>query len=300
LALSVTVVALSIALRAGSHFGALHELVRGLAKLAPLAVYLVLESLGRMSSASDDEPMGSLPVCLPLSALRALRSLSVPREQLDAKRAANPPAGGLLTARDQVRLLDHPEHDLEVVSRLPKDHWTANVTGIEYQGQPYVLVERKLLHTRDGPRHCFLLQKPRHDVLFSSYLRYRPEEVRDVHRAQQRAKTATWVETFPFLWGLTSAATQQRLARLYSYDPDAWTRRSILGSAILAILLLVRGTGAMLGGFATAGTTLAFLAGLVLLGEAALRWSKLRTGELCGSVLGLPLEPLAKRCLRWE
>ncbi len=211
--------------------------------------------------------------------------------------ATGTPAAGLLTARDRIRPLDHPEYDLEVVSRLPKDHWTANVTGIEYHGEAYILLERELLQTPDGPRHRFLLQKPRHNVLFKQYVRYHPEEVRDVYRAQERAKTATWVETFALLWGFTSGPVQQRLAGQYNYDPKKWTKGSIIGGAVFgAALAFNSGRGIAGGGEQIVGLAL----GVYILWEAAVRWSKFRAGELPGSLLGVVLEPLAKRCLRWE
>ena len=297
---SVIVVMATIALALGTHFGEFQDLVKKLALYSPLALYLGLESYARMHSVGGNEPMGSLPVALPVHLFHALRRMNVPREQLAAKRAARPPADGMLAARDQVRALDHPEADLEVLSRLPKDHWTLGVTGIEYQGEAYVLIERSLLETPDGPRHRFLLQKPRHEILFKSYVRYRPEEVRDVYRAQQRAKTATWVETFALFFGLTSGATQERLGRLYSYDPQRWSRSSTVGTAILGLLLAVRGAGRMLEGVADGGDAGVLFGGIFLLWESVLRHSKLLHGEVRGSLFGVLLEPLAKRCLRWE
>ncbi len=297
---SMTVIMVTFALSQGMHFGDSQELVRTLAKLAPLATYFFAESLVRMASANGKEPMGSKPVCLPIYVIRSLSGMHVTREELDERLARRPPADGLLAARDRVRPLSHPEYDLEVVSRLPKDHWTAGVTGIEYQDEAYMLLDREQLETPDGPRHRFLLQKAHDAVLFKSYLRYRPEEVRDIYRAQQRAKTATWVETFAFLWGFTAGPIQRRLAKQFNYDPDRWTRGSIVTSLVAGALLVVRGVGAMAGGFASAGTTAAFFAGIFLLWEGVIRRSKHRAGGLPGSLVGLVFEPLARRCLRWE
>ena len=300
LGLSMLGIMIAVALTVGAQFGEHQALARKIKDLSPLALYFFIESAARLYSTLGNEPMGTLPVCLPIQVWRFLRGLIISREELDQRVAAKPPAEGLLAARDQVRALDHKDYDLEVVSRLPKDHWTANVTGIEYQGETYLLIDRQLLKTDDGPRHRFLLQKPRHEVLFKTFVRYHPEEVRDIYREQERAKTATWVETFPFLWGLTSPITQERLSRVYKYQPDTWSRWTATVGGILGVLLLVRGVGAMVGGFASAGTTVAFFAGIFLVWESALRWSRLRAGELAGSVLGVVFEPLAKRCLRWE
>ncbi len=225
------------------------------------------------------------------------------RERL-VELAAKPPSGGLLAGRDQVRHLahssPHPELDLEVVSHLPKDHWTANVTGIEFEGQTYMLLERKLLTGSDGPRHHFLLKKPEHDILFKYFVNYQPEEVRDIYRFRQRARFATWVETFAFLWGLTLPATQRRLARIYNYDPDVWTRWSIISSAVLGVVLGYFTGELMLGGGAGLGDAAILCFAMFLLWEAAVRWSKYRAGELRASLLGIPLEPLAGWFLRWE
>ncbi len=300
LALSITVLMLKFALSMGLPLGDSLELVRKITTFWLLAWYLAIESIVRMQSAKGNEPMGTLPVALPAHVFHALRRLNVPREQIDARRATRPPPGGMFTARDQVRPLDHPEYDLEVISQLPKDHWTANVTGIEYQGEAYVLLERKLIETEDGPRHHFLLQKPRHEVLFRSYVHFYPEEVRDIYRSQQRAKTSTWVETFALLWGLTSGATQERLGWQYNYDPHRWTRNSINGTVVLGTLFVIRGVGQMLAGVAGGSEVLVLVAGVYLLWESALRRSKLRAGKVGGSLLGVVFEPLAKRCLRWE
>ncbi len=300
LLLSAVTLSMTVALGLGTDFGELNALMRKIAAFWPLVGYLFLESLARMSSANGNEPMGSLPVCLPFYLVRSLGYINVPQEQIDARRAAAAPPSDLLAARDRVRTLNHSEYHLEVISRLPKDHWTVNVTGIEYQGEAYVLLERKILQTEDGPRHHFLLQKPDHEVLYKQYVRYQPEEVRDVYRGQQIAKTATWVETFPFLWGFTPGATQQRLARIYNYDPEKWTFRTIAGAAAFGVILLVGSAVAVVGGVGDGADALRFFLGLFLAWEAAVRWSKFRGGELPGSLLGVVLRPFASRVLRWE
>ncbi len=119
------------------------------AGIALPALYLLFESFARVLSVNGNEPMGSLPAALPVHLLRILRGINVPREQVAEKAAAKPLAGSLLAARDQVRYLDHPEYHLEVLSRLPKEHWTANVTGIEFEGRAYLLVERKIVETKE-------------------------------------------------------------------------------------------------------------------------------------------------------
>ncbi len=298
--LSTTALGMAFVLGAGFHFGEFQALVQRVAALAPLAFYLFLESGIRMYSANGNEPMGSLLVCLPFYLVRGFAGMNMSQEKLDGRRAAAAPASGMLAARDRVRPLDHHEYDLEVVSRLPKDHWTTGVTGIEYDGETYFLIERKMLETRDGPRHHFLLQRPKHEVLFKQYVRYHPDEVRDVYRAGRRAKTATWVETFVFFWGFTPGPIQMRLARTYNYDPDKWTFRTVVGAAVFGVLMALASAVTVLGGIGDAGDAIRLFLGLLLAWEAAVRWSKFRAGELPGSLLGIPLQPLAERALRWE
>lgn len=304
LALAMLSIMVTFAYRSGMAFGDYKPLVETLADLSPASSYLLAESIVRLMSVASHQPMGSLPVVAVALVWHALRGLAYPAPRAAPRpaTATPPPVAGhhLLTARDDVWPL--PGGGIEILSHLPKDHWTANVTGIEIDGETeaYVLVEREQIQTRHGPRHRFLLERPEHDVLFSSFLRYRPEEVRDVYRAQQRLRTAMWVESLPFLWGLVDPAIQERLAATYDYDPRKWTRWSILASAGLALLLGIRSWGQMLAGAATAGDGVTFVFAAVVLLEAALRWSKLKQGELHGSLLGLPFRPLAVSFLKWE
>ena len=81
------------------------------------------------------------------------------------ERAYRADARTFADARDEVRFLEGGKHDLEVVSRLPKEHWLANVTGIRFHGELYVLDERRVENTADGASHQSLL-----DVVISSTL----------------------------------------------------------------------------------------------------------------------------------
>ena len=308
--LSTLAIMAAFAYGRGMHFGELHGLVGKIVRFSPIAWYLLVESLLRLGSLTQNEPMGSLPVVLSVQVAQALRGAATSDRSASSGPTALEARHDTLIARDTVRPIggpsagsqrvDGPPHRIEVISRLPKDHWTANVTGIEIDGVAYTLVERGVVDTDRGPRHRFLLQLPEHEVLFKSYVRYRPEEVRDIYRAERRTRTAMWVETFPFIWALVDPLLQNRLAKVYDYDAEKWTRRTTYFEAALGAYFILSSLGSMLGGAGAARDGIALLGGGFLLWEAALRHSKLSAGELRGSLAGIPFQPLARWLLRWE
>ncbi len=304
LLLSVLTLAVAFAFWVGHRFGALDGLIERYAGFPWIYgyVYMTVESYVRMRAAATGNPVGSLPVALPILALRAVARALSPAERLSAAagRAHRTGDRRFATARDEVRRLADGDADLEVVSLLPKDHWLANVTGIGYGGETYVLVEREALQTSDGVRHRFLLQKPEHEVLFKTFCEYRPEEVRDVYRARRRLDASTWVETFRLLWGLLDGDRQLRLGRIYDYDPWKLTLRTTIGVGALAALAVADTVWNAAHGTTTPVDGLKLLGGIVLLWESALRWRSYRAAEIRGSLLGVPLKPLADRFLRWE
>ncbi len=296
------VVFLTLAYIRGYHFGAYHGLVKEVVDYVLLFAYLALEALPRLAAGLTGIPVGSLPVAGPIVAVRWLARELRPAasRRATAERAHRRGDRVFADARDEVRQPGPGEHDLEVLSRLPKDHWRANVTGINYQGEVYVLGDRQLVDTADGVRHRFLLLKPRHEVLYTSFCDYRPEEVQDVYRARRRRDAAMWVETLPFLWGFVGAETQLRLDRIYDYDPWRWTRGTIAGAAVVGAILVLAALGQVAEGRQSPADGVGLLGGLFLLWEAALRWRSLRVGEIRSSLLGALLKPLAVRFLRWE
>lgn len=290
----------AFALARGMHFGEYHGLIVRLVEYRLLFVYLGLESLVRIGSALRGEPMGSLLLVVPMAiARRILRALSpTARARARAERAHRAGGARFATARDRVRRL--PSGALEVVSLLPKDHWTANVTGIRYRDAIYVLDEREVLRTPEGIRHRFLLCQPEHDVLYRSVFEYRPEEVRDVYRRRRRRDAAMWVESFATLWGFLDRETQLRLGRIYKYVPEKSTRVAVVGAAALGAALFGDSAWKMTHDVAGPAQVFNFLAAIYLIWESTLRWSRLRDGEIRGSLLGVLLKPLAVRFLRWE
>ncbi len=285
----------------GHDFGALHGLIQGLAPWTPLFAYLGIESGYRLVGAAGNDPVGSLPVALPVSFIRWLKDhLSASGQRsAAARKAGRGRAERFATYRDRVERRSG-KCDLEVISRLPKEHWTANVTGIHYRGEAYVLIERSVVETDDGARHRFLLKKPEHEVLFKSVTEYNPEEVRDIYRAHRRLDAAMWVETFAILWGFLDQETQLRIGHIYNYDPWRVTRRTIFSTAVLAVLVFIEATDDMIQSAATTSDAVQFFGGIFLVWEAVLRWRDYKAGKIRPSVLGLPWLPLARRALRWE
>ena len=295
---STIVIMLAFAYSQGMAFGEHRELVGKIVAWSPLAAYLFVESLVRVYAVKGNQPAGSALAVLPVMIWRGLRESAKPGDRQETQVRVE--TAGLLQARDRVRRLEGGPHDLEVVSRLPKDHWTANITGIEYEGEAYLLIERGVVDTDAGRRHRFLLARPGHEVVFKTYVRYHPEEVREIYRQRRIAKSAMWVETFAFLWGLTDGATQERLSKLYKYDPNRWTTWTSFIAAVFGIYLCVRSFYLMAGDSGELAHGIIFFVGIFLAWEAAVRWSRLKSGRITGSLAGMFLKPLAVRFLRWE
>jgi hypothetical protein len=275
--------------------------------LRPLWLYFFVESAIRLLSGFKlGEPMGSLPVVFPLEAVRALRAAMSgeqrQRRALDPSAAASDRARdggavGMMTARDEVLTPRDPRYALEIVSLLPKPHWTANLTGISYRGCYYQLVEREVLADSKPPKHRFLLAAAPEDSFFRSVCEYDPTEVRDLYRQQIKAQKSTWVATFAPLWGLLEPALQERLETSYGLERHTAIRGS----------LLITGLGGLAGTFTaasllfSAGEWFDFLvlaASLALLAETAARWKKLERGDFTGSFFGRFLAPFASSLLR--
>lgn len=300
LMISVFVGVLTLAKVAGHDLGAFRGFMNFVAPFKAIFVYLAVESFFRLPTGMRGEGAGSLPVAGPVVAIRTLaRSLTrEERQRATTRRRAKAGAYFMANARDEVRRL--ADGGLEVLSRLPKKHWTAHATGIYYRGEAYVLTEREIVGTGDDLRHRFLLQKPEGEVLFKSVAEYRPEEVRDVWRAGRRLEAAMWVETMRPLWGLLDQETQLRLGRTYRYDPWKYTRWSIQGAGFVGVLGFAGAILSMAIGSATGADAFWLFAGIVLVWEALLRWRSYQQGEIRGSLLGLALKPLARKALQWE
>lgn len=268
----------------------------------PFAAYFAFESFVRFLSAMRfNEPMGSLPVWLPLETVRAVRRALAPESRLERLRQRQErarPQETLEGGRDEVRTRETAEgvSEIEVTSLLPKPHWTINQTAIYVDDICYYLAEREIRDTPDGPRHVFVLRRPEEEMLFRDVAQYVPEEVQALHAERRRQALGTWVETFAPLFGFLDASTQGRLAKRFSYDAGRSTRSSI----VIAVVVGLTGAVAALSYLSSFGVgDLLVLSGAVLLlGESIARARRLSAGEIQGSALGRLLRPLAERLLR--
>lgn len=267
----------------------------------PWAVYFALESGVRFLSAIRfDEPMGSLPVWLPIETVRALRRALDPESRQERKReeqVRRRSSDDLAGARDAVgtAMAADGVEVLEVVSLLPKPHWTINVTAIYIGETCYYLAGREVRDAPDGPRYVFHLRQPDGEMFFREVVHYDPIEVRALAAERRRQERSTWVETFAALFGFLDAGLQERLAERFEYDPQGATRSSVVAGLVLGLA----GTFVPLRYLASFGVTdlLILVGGLALLAESVVRARRLVAGEIRGGALGRLLRPLAERLL---
>jgi hypothetical protein len=261
----------------------------------PLAFLALAESALRILQALTGQAAGSAPVVALLGAWRELR----------ARRPSGPPRLPLGTfdgVRDAVRPLPPTREEgagHEVVSRLPKPHWTLNVTPIRYGGELWAAVERDERPVEGETRHRFVLRPYTEDTLRAAPVDYSTDEVERLHRESVRADRQMWVGLGGSLWGLLDAGRQERLAAAFDFDPQRQTRLSTtLGlafgalAAVMALAYLVTGTS-------KAVDWLMLLGGIGLAAESLVRRRRLdREGRIQGSVLGVALRPFAARLAR--
>lgn len=211
-------------------------------------------------------------------------------------------------ARDEVRARTGPgDYDLEIVSRLPKDHWTANVMEIVYAGESYVLVDRAKIggYSGEPERHRFRLKKIEHELFYTGSCEYFPEEVREIYRQKCLETSAMWVEGLPFLWGFLDETRQRGLERLFDHDPRRATGWSlvfggILGTALALSNAMLRHAWSQFGFSPGALYSLLLVFGVYLVAETAWRAVQYKDGRIRGSLFGTLLGPAADRFLRWE
>ncbi len=268
----------------------------------PLWVFLFIESVLRaISGWKAGEPMGELFVVLPIGLVRSLaRSPSQEQRETRGVEASMRSTGAsrFLTACDEVLPGRGEDCALEIVSLLPKPHWTANQTGISYQGRWYVLTEREVVLDPPPPRHRFLLAFAPENPFFRSMCEYHPTEVRDVYRQQVKEKRSTWVSTLAPLWGLLEPSLQTRLQEVYGFDPLAAMRASVWLTGAVGLVGLASSVAILAGPEGGLADALVFAASLTLLGETVARGRHLGRGEIAGSVLGRVLRPFAESLLR--
>lgn len=300
LATSIFVVMVIFAYSQGMSFGPWAPLVDGLAPWLPVAMYLFVESVVRLAyTMQSRDPIGSMPVAGPLLAARMVVqafSKDAQRRAAIARELGATPRQ-MESVRDEVRRLE--DGRLEVLSRLPKKHWTIHMTGLQYRNQLYYPESREVVQTPEGMRHRFVLAVPDREILWKEILPYRPEEVREIYREERRLSIAMWVETFALLWGFLDQGTQVRIERGFNYEPWNKTRWSLAFATAIGIWWLLLGITSFGGGEADLLDGFLFLAALYLLWETAVRRKGLAEGEIRGSVLGWFLKPLVVPALKW-
>lgn len=123
------------------------------------------------------------------------------------------------------------------------------------------------------------------------------DEVRNLYVQKRRKDIQAWVETFPFLWGLIKGEDQKRLDDLYGFDYLKY------GSLTSATLGLPGVSGILISSMNLWWRRGSLLHILLLIPsayftlESLIRWIKIRKGDPCGSILGIPIWPFAKRLL---
>jgi hypothetical protein len=274
-------------------FAALHPGLGWTRTLLPLSLLVLVDSLARVVMAVGGQPAGSAPFVFGWGVWRDMRLRRGPRR---------PPPGAFAGVRDDVRPVPakgDEEAGFEVVSRLPKPHWTLHATPIHYAGKLWAAVERTETGTGAEKRHRFVLRPYDRDTLRSPPVDYDPAEVEQLHRREVIAVRQVWVALGAALWGLLDARRQEMLAAVFDFDPERQTRNSttlglgfgVLG-AVIALVYLVSGGGR--------GIDWAMLCGgAAVAAESFARRRRLdERGVIPGSVLGVPLRPFAALLLR--
>ena len=308
---SISSLLLAFAFSQGMDMGALKDYAEFCLEMIPLWIYLFPESLARLATGIRGEPLGSFLVAGPYSLIQTLIGRR-PAAALGSERALPPahrtPSGSYqlwLQATDVVKPLPADEHGqarIEILSRLPKQHWSANVHGIHWQGQTYVLDQREEVKPAPGrlEKYRFVLVQAHEEALFQNMHAYHPAEVREVYKAKRRLSVGTTLKTLGLLWGYTRPQFQETLAEIYGYDAWRNTKASIIFQILSGVFFFYTAVSRMSEGQAIAGDFFIFLFSIFLTWEGVLRFSRLNAGELNGSALGRGLEILARPALRWR
>ena len=268
--------------------------------LYPFAFYFFAESLLRMfTSAKLDEPTGSLFVAVPVLLWRSIQRIWDPKAKQKAFENLQPQDSRgrdlLRNATDEILPAQDEQH-IEIISLLPKPHWTPKV-AIALNGVWYGLVKSEKAGKQNSIIYKFLLKRAPEGTWFSSVIDYDPEEVKMLFREKRRKELKTWVDTFAFLWGLLNRQEQTRLEELYEFDVLKFTRITLFSIVVLATANLVVSLINLTAGVASSlDIWLLLLSGFFLL-ESYSRWKEWRSGQPSGSVLAFFVRPFARKLL---
>lgn len=250
--------------------------------------YLFLESLLRIYSAFKlEEPMGSVFIAIPVSIFREIFS-SKKTKDIEVTTQTLP--------ADEVLAVEGKEHDLEVVSVLPKPHWKIT-TGIQFEGNWYGLVDSLTLEGKEK-RYKFLLKKAPDHFVFRTTTLYTRGEVNQLLRDRRRSERITWVNTFAPFWGLLKEKDQERLEAVYDFDSLKFTFITIIALALLGLFNALASISKLIAGQASRLDHLLLVPALYLLAESVVRWKRWRQGHPAGSVLGTLVRPFASPLLQ--
>lgn len=257
-----------------------------------LSLFVFADSVVRLVHAVAGEAAGSLPVVALMTAWRQLLVATAGWRG----RPRRPPPGALVGVRDEVRPVPPARGEpagFEVVSRLPKPHWTLNVTPILYMGSHWAAVEREEVAGEGEVRHRFVLRPYEAEVLRAPPVAYAPDEVERLHREQVLADRQMWIGIGGALWGMLDEPRQAALAKLFDYDPVQQTRRSTTLGIVFGSLIAVLAVVYIAGGKAQCADAVMLLGGIAVVGESVMRRRRLDGGVISGSFLGVPLRPFA-------
>jgi len=258
--------------------------------MAVVGWYLGIESMARLYySGKGGGVAGSAMVVIPLGLYRVWR-------RSRAIGSATAAADDIVDATDEVTVVTDGEHALEVLSLLPKPHWTDR-TGIRHAGQLYAVASRSEVTLGGLRHHQFLLTLWLESDNLAGIVDYSPTEVRALHLAERRTAGGAWIDALVAIWGLLGESDQRRLERTYGHDPIAATTLSIVVTVLLGLVAAGTALVYLAGDAARVLDLVALTVGLALLIDALRRWQHLGDGRIVASVLKPLVEPLARRLL---
>lgn len=268
-------------------------------------VWLVPESLLRLGAR---DPVGSLPMALPVAAVGVLRRAFASRKEA-LQTGSSRPRAKTPAAADEVRRFaaDDPATPqaedgtpiaIEIATPLEREDWVLQTTGVVIEGLVYRLVGRRTENRQGRKTWVYSLEVPEESANLRRVLEWHPHQLSQLALEATRRERGLWVEPLAPLWGLLDRETQEQIGAAYDYRPDWGTATSVVSTAIVgfAALLTVRSHFSHgIGGWDD--LALIVLGGWCLL-EVVLRVWNLRRGIHVPSAFAPLAAPLARRALR--